>query len=520
MQNQAVSSFFQKAQDIINNHFIIICTGFFALGAWILFDANQLFFDHNDFMYASDAARSGLLYEDIHYVQAPLSHYFWRFVYVLSPEGFHYSSMRFISACLALSSIFPILIWVLKTPLQRLTFLALGLSNFYILRSGLEIGNYSLSLFLMSCAMALYLSRNHKNVIISGLFFGLAVSVKLNFAILIFPALAFILLGSLSDTTKKIKTAFFFCIVFGIGVLPVIFYLLYNPHSFILHNLTFHTGITNVFRGVTLPVTLERFKTGFLTFLYHNIVETLFLLWFFSFSLLKGIESKEENARENFLVVFSFLGAAVIMAMTPMTMYDQYLVPSAFALLVLIMCACHCLDTKLRDQAMVFLLFISCFKLFNLFVEYNSLRSSYASTLRQHYIIRNNINAQVVKDGNVTDDCENSVFTLSGSLIVDTKLPLSHYTETGVFWSLVYDHVPDKYKNSSKYNFDRNLIYPENYILQNDVAYVLIGYYPSNRFEKHFDKNHALYGYESIEVGSLYGHDMKLYRKNKCFHQG
>src|SRR5688572_5552470 len=145
-------------------------------------------FDINDSFYASTAARSGVLYKDIHFVQAPLGYWFWHWIYLVVPSGYAYATMRVVSALLAILSFIPPLI-LFRTNLQRAVFLLLAASSFYVIRSSFEIATYSLALALSSAGIALFLSKGRRAIILSGLLFGLAASAKINHVLLCLPAL-------------------------------------------------------------------------------------------------------------------------------------------------------------------------------------------------------------------------------------------------------------------------------------------------------------------------------------------
>ena len=215
----------------------------FILASSLIAIKSLYYFDHNDFLYASAAARTGTLYKDIHLVQAPLAYWFWHWIYLLAPTGYAYAAMRIVSALLTVAAIVPILIFVLRTNFQRAAFLLLLASSYYVIRSGFEIASYSLALALLSAAISAFMSNSTRAIVLSGVLFGLAASAKINHVLFVFPAVLFILLDR-GQLKPRLDTAIRFLVLVGVGLLPLIYYFATNFHGTYFHNITFHSELT------------------------------------------------------------------------------------------------------------------------------------------------------------------------------------------------------------------------------------------------------------------------------------
>jgi hypothetical protein len=74
--------------------------------------------------------------------------------------------------------------------------------------------------------------------------------------------------------------------------------------------------------------------------------------------------------------------------------------------------------------------------------------------------------------------CDRRIFSLAGAFAVDTGFPLSRYMEGGVFWSWVRDQVPRTYIADKSYRLDEYTLYPERWVRDQAINFVLVGYYP------------------------------------------
>jgi hypothetical protein len=114
---------------------------------------------------------------------------------------------------------------------------------------GGEIGNYTLSLLLFSLSLLMYRGAGgtYLGILGAGVFLGLAVSSKINYSYLapVMPLSCFL---STKPSTKRALIAAVYCIGLGIGLLPVLFYLVGDFKAFIFLNIYSHY-LQNLYRG-------------------------------------------------------------------------------------------------------------------------------------------------------------------------------------------------------------------------------------------------------------------------------
>jgi hypothetical protein len=490
----------------------------------LIFTKALYYFDLNDSFYASTAARSGVLYKDIHFVQAPIGYWFWHWIYLVVPSGYAYATMRVLSALLAVLSFIPPLI-LLRTGLQRAVFLLLAASSYYVIRSSFEIATYSLALALSSAGIALFLSKGRRAIMLSGLLFGLAASAKLNHVLLCLPALMFILLDR-DSLASRLGTAIRFLALFCVGLLPLLYYFAVNPYAFYLHNLAFHSELTPAARHLNLMLSLKDIAGGLLHFANQNLLEIGLLATVLIIAFVPAVLSDSRTRRRPVFatlihderyrpitIVLAFLATAVVMGLTPMIMFVQYLILPAFLLILGLVLSIELLTP---DQRRLALLGICLIRGGTLLLEVPYAAETVLgrpAVLTEHMSVSREIE-RVAAAHPVTDDCEASVFSISGSFVIDTPIRLSKYTEGGIFWSRMDGFVPDRYWRDARFNFDPNLVKPVEYLLSQRVAYVLVGYHPDSKFEQEFAA--AANAFTPFPVGQFQGQAMSLFVRNDC----
>jgi hypothetical protein len=482
------------------------------------------YFDLNDSVYASAAARSGALYQDIHFVQAPLGYWFWHLIYLMTPSGYAYAAMRIVSSLLAVLAFIPPL-FLLRANLQRAAFLLLAASSYYIIRSSFEIATYSLALALTSAGIALFMSKSGRAVALSGMLFGLAASAKINHVLLVLPALLFILLDR-DSLGSRLRTAILFLALFGVGLLPILYYFLANPYAFYLHNVAFHSELTNNARGLTLMLSLKDIAGGLVHFANQHLLEIGLLAtvlvvavpaflseirlrrWPVFATLIHG------EVYRPIAVVLAFFLTALVMAVLPMAMFVQYLILPAFLLILGLVLSFELLPPELRRFALLGVCLIRGCQLV-LEVPHTAETVLVRPTvLAEHLSVSKEIErvaaAHLVKPGT----CEPSVFSVSASFVIDTPVRLSKYTEGGVFWSRLDGFVSDRYLRDARFNLDPNLLKPVDYLLSERIAYVLVGYHPDSKFEQEFAA--AASGFTPFPVGRFQEQAMSLFVRDEC----
>ena len=213
--------------------------GVVSLGVFVLSSLAPL--NHNDFMYALAPAvwaQHGALYTDVPFVQAPLSILLNSLLVTISGDVNIALLGRVVSMLLVLLAVLlPVLgrakrgdidIWVL--------YVALCLTNLFIVSNAAEIGNYAIALLALSAAVtALQASgsvRWHGFAICACA--GLATSAKLYF-ILLCPA--FFVAFLLYDRAARDPVAIAACgLGFLVGLSPVLFFLARDYPGFLRWN--------------------------------------------------------------------------------------------------------------------------------------------------------------------------------------------------------------------------------------------------------------------------------------------
>lgn len=498
----------------------------FSLGATLLLSRVLNSFDQNDFFYAAATKRQGMLYQDLHYVQAPLGYWFWRGVYLVAPEGHAYATMRLASAVAALASLIPILALFRGRFLAQLAFLLAAFSTYYVLRAGLEIATYSLALLFSAIGISALASRSRHDLLLAGLAFGIAASFKLNFLLM---AALLLLVAFLEDRNTRSRTARVSAasIWFLLGALPIIWYGIKNPWAFYFHNVAFHSELTNAGRGLTAESSIENIVSGFYRFFSHHWGEVLVLTIVTLGVSVSHLLSTKEATRvprlatqhatsRPFLLLMAGFALSIGMAVSPWVLFDQYLaLPALLLVATAVMSGCL-LRPRSERLVCVLLISLSLFRVPDLASRaWNTFHAERPSVLRQHSTVSRAIE-QAAREHPAAKGCVASVFTLSGSFIVDTSLSLARYTEAGPFWAGLDRYVPDRYRADPSYNFDDNLTQPLNFVAREKIGYVLVGVYPHHAFEREFVQVSDSLGFYKVAVGDFLGRRMRLFIRADC----
>ncbi len=487
---------------------------------------SMYFFDQNDFFYAASAAQNGTLYEDLHYVQGPLGYWFWRGVYLLAPDGHAYLTMRSVSAMLAVLALLPPMILLCGRHLAQMAFILGITSTHYVFRSGLEIGNYSLSLLLFSLAFCALFSEYRARYLLAGIGFGLAASVKLSFAIFLIPAAlsVFFLAGSYWTVAQGLAAG---AVGFLIGSATVFYYYLRNADAFMFHNIAFHVEITNAYRGLTLSDSLLDILVDLLKFFQEYLLETAiaFLLLLASFLAPEGEQRLSlpnrlrsfhpaERSRQVQVVALFFV-ASLVAACSPLIVFDQYLVVPAFILLLGICLLMDHLANGFRSTLLSVYVAWSLVRLPFLLLPAAVSALNFPSTWTLHSEATRQLSASIAEMG-LPEGCTDEIFTLSGSLAIDARTPLSRYTEAGVFWVLAAGYIPDHYRQEQSHSFDPKLTDPMRHVLENETAYVLVGFYPDVPFEREITLRGEEFGFESVATIAFLERPLTLFARRSC----
>jgi hypothetical protein len=181
--------------------FRLLAAALIVLSAAIIAVYSAYYFDHNDNMYAAAPLEPGVLYRDIQFVQGPGTYYFLKAIALISPLGWHFLAFRLSSMILLLGTMLVGAFMCIDHWRARCLFLALAGANFYFIRPSLEIGSYSLPLFLLALATASILRFQDRRLAIgsAALLIGLSASSKLNHVFFFLPLAVLVLLEKRKD---------------------------------------------------------------------------------------------------------------------------------------------------------------------------------------------------------------------------------------------------------------------------------------------------------------------------------
>ena len=317
----------------ISNRRVVIgsAVGGIALIAFVLASLAPL--NHNDFMYALAPAvwaQHGALYTDVPFVQAPLTILLNALLAAVTGNVNIFLPGRIVSILLVLAAVLlPVLgrtrragldVWVL--------YVALCLTNLFVVTNSSEIGNYSISLLFLSAAVTAIDapgSAAWRGFVVC-LCAGLAVSTKLYFVILC-PGLLICFL--LSGRSAREPRALLACMLgFLAGFALVLFFVARDYHSFLrwnvqIHQLILPTRVTDLSDAVAR---IGKFTVPFAALMAIPI-------GFVAAAAVRALRQGGDAMRQacGRLVL---LASAALMAVSPVYVFEQYFGPLAFLLLL------------------------------------------------------------------------------------------------------------------------------------------------------------------------------------------
>ncbi len=299
-------------------------------------------YGHDDHMYIPAASLFPhlALYQEIPFVQTPLSVFVYALLNVLVGPAALYFAAKLVSVLLVLGAtaisaktayrIFP-------RPYVPWTVATLILLNAHIFSNMAEAANYALPLFLFSIAGYLHVAKSEKPIwgALTGLLMGLAASGKISFAAL---AGAFALLFLMDRRWRPLTVHYL--IGCAIGFLPCAYYLAIDPKDFLFLNIDFHL-LTNQFRGLTFLGSMESVLYG--SFHFVEFAMPLLALIAMAFVLSRKdcrefdlpalpLSARQKTNAAKAVIIFV---AAVIAAVMPMIYFMQYWSTPALVLIVL-----------------------------------------------------------------------------------------------------------------------------------------------------------------------------------------
>lgn len=289
--------------------------------------------NHNDFMYALAPAvwaQHGALYTDVPFVQAPLSIMLNSLLVAITGDVNIALSGRIVSMLLVvLAVLLPVLnrakrsdidIWVL--------YVALCLTNLFIVFNAAEIGNYAISLLFLSAAVTSIHAEGSprwRGLAVCACA-GLATSAKLYFLMLC-PALFVYFL--LYEKAARDPMVVAICgLGFLAGLSPILFFLAHDLSSFLRWNVQIHQLI--------LPLRVPDAAAGLRRIGKYTAVFAVLMAVPIGFVMVASTTAwrgaRLERGR-NFgkLILLASAGA---MAISPIYLFEQYWGPLAFLLLL------------------------------------------------------------------------------------------------------------------------------------------------------------------------------------------
>jgi hypothetical protein len=331
---------------------IFILSAVAALSFVVFVLSNLASFNHNDFMYAVAPAvwaQNGALYTDVPFVQAPLSIMLNALLVAVTGDVNVFLPARVVSMVLVLVAVLlPVLNRAkFSDPQVWLLYVALALTNFFVTSNSREIGNYALSLLCLSAAVTIVNAPGAAlwRGFAASAFAGLAISAKLYFIVMAPALFLYFLINDRSARDPRVVAACGFG--FLLGLAPILFFLIRDPHGFLLWNIEIHQKI--------LPLRIADASAGILKIANSLTIFVVLMavpLGFFMAAAHKAWRAGDCEWRAIFARLL-LLAAAAVMAISPVFVFEQYFGPLAL-LLLLFSAPWHSTGEKQRSLFLVF----------------------------------------------------------------------------------------------------------------------------------------------------------------------
>jgi len=465
-------------------------------------------FNHNDFMYVSTAMLSGHPYEDFNFVQSPLTYYFWNMVSNLLPDQNPYVGFRLVSALLvSIGILFPTLFFFTNN-LDRAVFVLLALSSDFILVASAEVGNYSLTFAFLSIGVTSLFFKNKILISFGALCLGAAASAKISFILFLVPGFAMVLM--LHNCFKNRELIVFFGAGVIIGVTPLVFFAVENFDNFLLHTLSFHSELTNNSRGLTLSGSLISIFRGMASWVNNELVVISIFAFLITIATQK-FATKPSSQYDKKLVttLLLFSAFALVVAWSPMILFNQYLVPVSFFLVWLTVILFGLINDAERNYFKWPVLMMSVV-VFGLQLSGNALVVLKNNAVQNHQLISKQLD-KVLE----TSSCEPIVTTLSGSFLADTRGMPGPGSFTGLFWVRVLQSTPQEMRDSPSLSLTETTFFPERAITDGITKFVVTGFY-ENDYENRINTTADFLDFDKIHLGLFQGKDIYLRKSPEC----
>jgi hypothetical protein len=339
-------------QRALSKRRLIVLSAMAALSLVVFVLSNLASFNHNDFMYAVAPAvwaQNGALYTDVPFVQAPLSIMLNALLVAVTGDVNIFLPARVVSMVLVLAAVLlPVLNRTkFSDPQVWLLYVALALTNFFVTSNSREIGNYALSLLCLSAAVTIVNAPGSTiwRGFAASAFAGLAISAKLYFIVMAPALFLYFLINDRSARDPRVVAACGFG--FLLGLAPILFFLIRDPHGFLLWNIHIHQKI--------LPLRVADAFAGILKIANSLMIFAVLMavpLGFFIMAAHKAWRAGSTGFRVT-LAQLLLLASAALMAISPIFVFEQYFGPLAL-LLLLFSAPWHSTGDKLRTLFFVF----------------------------------------------------------------------------------------------------------------------------------------------------------------------
>ena len=477
-----------------------------AVGLLVYFSMSGRF-NHNDFMYVTTAMLSGHPYEDFNFVQSPLTYFFWNFVVNLLPDHNVFTGLRFISALLVSLAILVPAVFFFADKLNRAVFVLLSLSSEYVLQGAAEIANYSLTFAFLSIGFTSLFFKTKILIGFGALCLGAAAAAKISFILFLAPGLAKVLF--LHNGLRNRDLIIFFTGGALIGLAPLLFFAVENFDNFLLHNLTFHSELTNEMRGLTFTGSLISILKGMVLWCLRESV----LILIFAFLATKAIQKRtiilSSQLEKNLVITLLFLAVSFVVAWSPMILFSQYLMPASFFLVYLITITFGLMNGADRHYIKWPVLTIAVVAF--LLPLGKNLNNAYKNNaIINHQIISRQLDMALERSS-----CEPIITTLSGSFLADTRGIPGPGSYTGIFWVRVFESTSQEIRGQVNLSLKETTFFPETAITDGNSNFAVTGFY-NNRFEKIIDSTADSFDFEKIPLGEFQGKEMYLRKSPNC----
>ena len=397
-------------------------------------------YDHNDHMYAVAPVllQHARLYADFGFVQTPLSALLFAGIFKLTGPMPFYAVLRIVSLALNLAVV-ALGMFLCRRHAVHKTFAGFIFAGLYLWLSqtaaiGAEIGNYTLTLILAALALlCLDLFRAKAwGTFAVGLCAGLSLSAKMSS---VFLLIAFALLCVTPQPRGVRKTA-----LFGLGALtgtlPIIYYLIGDPEKFLFENIHFHY-LSNIYRGIA-PIGagsgLAFFSVGSGAFAIGLLLAAALAGWAgwkLAQRLWPQASALTLTGFEKAVLVFA--AAAIVGAVTPGVIFQQYYAAPAFAIFLFLALFLDRQPQAVRFAAAMVLVLLGSWRIFDLVPQAAARQAAGTYAITAVPVTRDRLAKVVGTMDRAHPGCHGDLVTAFGVPAIGAGVKLSPIASAGSF---------------------------------------------------------------------------------------